>query len=377
MDTRQGWLWSYECATCPVSHDCDNALPSAFGCACLCRGQSEALTGDECKHICRERPAPFGSLEEHVAETLSLDEVRIPTKLPFVRRLPAWLPLRTHEAKRRIANVSTAAVELEFLWRSVREPDPMLRCALPEGSTLLAILNAEDEMLQQLWEAGSDARAEMFRQLKELGFVGCTGPTFSVWHDATERLPCHNEISLRRHHRILQEIADAGLVPIPNLYTTGHRSIRHIAAWLNEHPEIEIVSRDLTMTKSAKPFAAEYRGLCDLLSQVVRPRQVLLPGVSMKRAAFVIRGLARLGHSVSLVTGDPILKAIRGRRLSVSADGSVTWPKSAESRLDLIESNFDTALRYVAGVRRRTERSGHHRRLPRARMRAAQPAVGG
>lgn len=377
MDTRQGWLWSYECATCPVSHDCDNALPSAYGCACLCRGQAEALTGDECKHICRERPAAHGSLEEHVAETLSLDEVRIPTRLPSVRRLPAWLPLRTHEVKRRIADVGVAAVELEFLWRSTRDSSAMLRRALPECTTLLAILNANDEILEQFWQAGPEARSEMFHQLRTLGFVGCTGPTFSVWHDTTERLPCHNEISLRRHHRILQEIADAGLVAIPNLYTTGRRSIKHVAAWLNEHPQIELVSRDFTMTRCAKPFASEYQDLYDLMSHVVRPRQVLLSGVSTERAGVVIRGVARLGHSVSLVTGDPILKAIYGIRLSVAADGKMTQAKGVESRTALINGNIDAARQYFEDLRRRVDRGGRHRWPSRARVRAAHPAFGG
>lgn len=147
LDEHQGSLWSYECETCPFSHNCDHALPGAFGCACLCRGQAEVLSGEECKHICRERPAPYGSLEQHIAETVSLDEIRIPPKLPPLQRLPAWLPLRTHETKRRIANVSAAAVELEFLWRSIRAPAPMLWCALPEDTTLIAILNAEDEPL--------------------------------------------------------------------------------------------------------------------------------------------------------------------------------------------------------------------------------------
>jgi hypothetical protein len=342
----------------------------------LCRGQAEVHTGDDCRHVCRERPTPYRSLEQHVAETLSLNELRIPPELPCLQRLSAWLPLRTHEAIRAIAGVDAAAVELEFLVRTISDPALMLQRALPEDTTLIAILNGEDGMLERLWSDGAGARGEMFRQLKNIGFVGCTGPTFSVWHDATERLPCHNEISLRRHHRILQEIADAGLVPIPNLYTTGRRSTQQIANWLNEHPQIEFVSRDFTMTRSAKAFAAELQGLRDLLSQVHRPRQVLLPGVSMKRAELVIRGLARLGHSVSLVTGDPILQAIRGKRLSVSSNGSVSWPKSAESRLELIERNVDSAHRYVADVRRRSERSGQYRRPPRGRTRAPRPTVG-
>ncbi len=253
----------------------------------------------------------------------------------------------------------------------------MLWRALQESTTLLAILNSDDELLEQFWQAGSDARAEMFLQLKDLGFVGCTGPTFSVWHDPLERLPCHNEISLRRHHRILQEIADAGLVPIPNLYTTGRRSITHTAAWLNEHPQVELVSRDFTMTKCAKPFASEYQDLVDLLSQVVRPRQVLLPGVSTERAGFVIRGLARLGHSVSLVTGDPLLKAIYGIRLSVAANGKMTQAKGVESRTALIKGNIDAAMQYFEDLRRRVDRGGRHRRPSRARVRAAHPAFGG
>ncbi|MHB8837515.1 MAG: hypothetical protein ACYC7F_01025 [Gemmatimonadaceae bacterium] len=242
-------------------------------------------------------------------------------------------------------------MDLKFLRRTVRDPERMLWCALPEGTTLLAILNAVDETLEKFWSDGPVARGELFHRLKDVGFVGCTGPTFSIMHDATERLPYHNEISLRRHHRILQEIADAGLVPIPNLYTTGRRSTQQIASWLNEHPQIELVSRDLTMTRFARPFATEYQGLCDLLSQVHRPRHVLLPGVSMKRAELVIRGLARLGHSVSLVTGDPILKAIRGRRLYMNADGSMTQIRGTASRTELINGNIEAALKFVDELR--------------------------
>lgn len=351
VDEYQRSLWSHECTSCRLSSGCDYALLGAGGCACLCRGQTDVLSGAACRHICREPPATFGAVEQHIEETTSLDELRIAPELPRLRRLPAWLPLRTHEAKRRIANVSVAAVELKYLQLSIRDPTRMLRCALPRDTMLLAILNADDKMLERLWKAGAEARAELFRQLTKVGFVGCTGPTFSILHDVTERLPYHNEISLRRHHRILQEIADMGLVPIPNLYTTGLRSTAQIAAWLNEHPQIELVSRDFSMTRTEKAFASEYQGLCDLLSQVARPRQVLLPGVSMKRAEFVMRGLGRLGHSVSLVTGDPILKAIHGVRLSVDTDGLVSWTRSRESRAELIGSNIESALRYLEGLR--------------------------
>lgn len=376
LDERQGSLWGYECATCPVLHNCDRAFPGARGCACLCVGQAEVHTGTECSHICREPSATYGSVEQHIEETTSLGELRIAPELPRLQRLPAWLPLRTHEAKRRVALVRAAAVELRFLRSSIRNPARMLRRGLPEGTTLLAILNANDKRLEQLWRAGVDARAEMFRQLREVGFVACTGPTFSIVHDQTERLPFHNEISLRRHHRILQEIADAGLVPIPNLYTTGRRSTTQIVAWLNDHPQVELVSRDFSMTRTPRSFATEYQGLRELLSQVVRSRQVLLPGVSLKRAEFAIRDLAELGHSVSIVTGDPVLKAIHGIRLSVDANGLVTATKSIESRTELIAGNIDAALRYFEGLRDRIQRRHRHRRPPIGRSRTARPAIG-
>jgi len=347
---------------CLVARTCDRDLPEAFGCHCVRSGHEAAFDCEECRHICRDRLTEFGSLAQHVDETISLDELRIPAGLGSLERLPAMMPLRTHEAVRPLRRVVAAAVDLRNLERTIRNPSRMLRGVKPDATVLVAILSAADSVLENSWRKGPEARIAMFRRLRAVGFVACTGPTFSVYHESKPRLPCHNEISLRRHHVVLQEIADAGLVPIPNLYTTGRRGADLITEWLKQHVQVRLVSRDLTMNRQRRPFEAEFENLCDVLERVDRPMQVLLQGVSKGRAELVIRRLSPFGHSVTFVTCDPVLSGVKGRGFFTGANGSLTRRRDTSAKSVLIERNVGVFLSYFEALRSRADRHGRQRR---------------
>ena len=297
-----------------------------------------------CQRLCRERDAPYGeggSFADHLAATQSLDELRLPRAFPDPGQLPAFIPLDTHDLRPDAQWMSAVGVRLKYLFTSRASSSFRESIGVSADAPLFGVLHGTDNQLELFW--GRKGRAACLRRLQQHGYYGITGPTFSVVYEVTERLPVHNEISLRRHNRVVQEIADAGLVPIPNLYTTGEHGLAMLGAWLREQPAIRLVTRDLSMTKKGAPFHAEVEKLRQLLVLASRPLHVLLLGISLRNAAYILRIVQEAGSSASVLSQEPILKAQKGQRLVINEHGSGRYVKDTSSRAGLASYNLRAA----------------------------------
>ena len=241
---------------------------------------------------------------------------------------PAFVPTRTDELDE-ITSGAVIGVELRRLFPLSRdatydglsavERRRRLCAALraQERAYLVAVLHGDDPILARFWQSD---RRRFLAHLKSLGFAAATGPTFSIVTDTNQRLPFENHLSLRQHHQVIQEITDAGLVPIPNLYAAGSTSEAELASWLRRETSARLVSRDFSRTKSSgRDFHRELGQLVRILEPVGRPMHVLLIGVSVGKAAMTAAALSVVGASCSIVSGQPILRALlAGERLIIS-----------------------------------------------------------
>nr|WP_262904747.1 DUF4417 domain-containing protein [Hymenobacter lucidus] len=198
---------------------------------------------------------------------------------------------------------------------------------------LLAVFNAQDKILESFWAMG---RRQALRQLQQCAFLAATGPTFSVstLTTAGTLLPrAHNVVMQLRHHRVLQELQEAGLMTIPNLYWEDYRGQQEWVAWLKANPSISVISRDFTRTRSQREFTEKLDGLLTLLSAVGRPFHVLLVGAGPAHAPSTLFRLAEAGFTGSIITSDPILKASHGQRYERSAYGRLASTSCVESSI--------------------------------------------
>lgn len=278
---------------------------------------------------------------------------------------PLFIPLRTADfplkgarLPLRWAAVDATHVKERLLTGPLTVPKfanpQVIRAFLRVADTcrLLAVLNAQDKILERLWALPD--RIGRFQQLKGYGFELSTGASFSVVERTTEDtfVPrFHNLVMQRRHQRLLSEIQQAGLDAVPNLYWLDEREADRWVEWLRRNPTVRYVSRDFTRTRQGDSVKAIVESLLKLLGRTKRTYHVFLVGPGPAIAATALQRLAAEGHTGTILTSDPIMQAVYGKRYNsnlkaVYAAGSA----KEEIALKNIESLETYLLAAVAGT---------------------------
>ncbi|MDT0631318.1 hypothetical protein [Rubrivirga litoralis] len=379
IPARQVGIWEAGCPECEAHQSGDCLGHETAPCRCTWVSADRRHRCERCALVCRDRTTEREGVHAdtfagHMGAGIGLGDVRVFQPRAF-GSIPAFVPLRTHElpAGGHAAGFEWVGVDLKTLFHlredgtvTLRDPFRSGRgvrsfLGVSEKANLLAVLNGKDDLLEGFW--GAD-RPRLLRHLADIGFVACTGPTFSVYEQIKEadRLlgdgrvvqdlrpvqAAHTAVMFRRHHRCVAEAAGVSLVPIPNLYdlTAHHRETW--ARWLRANPNVHCVTRDFSRTPmDGDDYRRHLGGLIEILSGAGRPLHVLLVGVGLGKAEGARVLLREAGCTASVVTGDPIVQAVTGGK-GLDAEGNRYEPRPEASRADLAVSNL---LRFSARVR--------------------------
>lgn len=321
------------CRSCPGEDVCGGDSSSPCGCKWTGPRRHQCHI---CNIVCRERRETAGQpyddeFRVRLREGLSVDQIGIdqPHQLETP---PLLIPLRTRNLTVEDgALLSWGAVNLEGLL-SLSKDNLRVRLrqrtsAGPEGlrkalklspeSHVLAVLNGKDEALEALWPHST--RSDLITALRDAEVTGVTGPTFSVYG---EEPSSHRVYMMMRHHKMVQEIHDAGLLSVPNLYWR-EGDPRDIALWgeyLRATPEVRWVSRDFSRDKNLSTFEPHLDGLLQIVRRAARPLHIfVLTGPTL--GAYAVRRLGEAGCTCSIVTARPVLAGIKGRSLVPNSGG--------------------------------------------------------
>ncbi len=358
---NQRSLFETTCPQCPLFTSCGGGRSAP--CDCMYPvGHSSYHQCFECSYICRERyvekeDGQFDTFQRRLASLTPLVEVQINQQ---IHHLPAFIPAKTYELpKGTQLDIPWASIDLKRLPVTSRLPitSPsscwcssahLRQCLRVSPKTqLIAITNGLDPRLERFW---GRERFAFYRTLKHCGVTAITGPTFSVheYDRITKLLIPESEkvINMLRHNRVLQEANDYFTLPIPNLYWRNENDINNWSAWLCEHEHIHCVSRDLTCSGQYDLFVQD---LIMLLEQTKRSMHIILLGVGSALAAKTIHPFLEIGCTVSIVSSDPIMKAIKaGRKLMFHGALPPTHHKcETQSRAEIALHNLDVMNRHV------------------------------
>ena len=320
-------LFQGACSSCPAEDVCGGDPSSP--CGCLRTGAAKHRCQD-CPLVCREGTEdPAQSYDDEfrirLREGISLDQLSLSQPAP-PETPPLLIPLRTRNLTEADgARLTYAATNLEGLLslssngsrvrlrKRLTGTSSALRRSLKvsDSARILAVLNGKDEVLEGMWPFS--ARSRLVSALSAMSVLGVTGPTYSVY----ELDPAsHRTYMAMRHHKMVQEIDSAGLLPIPNLYWREGDE-RDIALWgdfLNANPQIRWITRDFSRDKHAATFDVHLDGLVRVLRRAGREFHVFaLTGPVFGNKA--VRRLAEVGCTCSIVTARPVLAGLKGRAL--------------------------------------------------------------
>lgn len=371
LPPRQGSVFEAGCPECDAHQSGDCLGHETAPCRCIWVAADRRHGCERCHLVCRDRTteregAHADTFAGHVGAGADLAGVRVFQPRAF-GSLPPFVPLRTHELPLadHAAGFDWVGVDLKTLFSlrddgtiTLRDPFRSGRgvrsfLGVSERAHLIAVLSGKDDLLEGFW--GAD-RPRLLRHLADIGFVACTGPTFSVYEQVREadRLlggdrvaqdfrpvpAAHTAVMFRRHHRCLAEAVGVSLVPVPNLYdlTAHHRETW--AGWLRASPNVHCVTRDFSRTPmDGDDYRRHLSGLIEILRGAGRPLHVLLVGVGLGKAEGTRALIQEAECTVSVVTGDPIVHAITGGK-GLNAGGTGYEPRPEVSRSDLALSNL-------------------------------------
>lgn len=362
---RQQGLWEQRCSEdCILWDICGGSWTAP--CGCVYTSEAQRYHCETCDIQCRERTTPqntFFPADDFVAQTragLPLDLLHLiqhPLSMPF----PLLIPTRTNEYIPLIRDkrlpLRWVAVDAKELFtqhiyspaqpRSYLQTPEQVRTRLRVDSNcnVLGILNGNDRALEGFW--GMPRRA-FFRQLESCGFIGVTGPTFSIIPESDSLPASHNVLMLMRHNRVMEEVATTTLTPIPNIYWRNMRDRYKWVEWLTNNGSIHVISRDFSRTKQQKSFRPEFEELLEILGAVKRPLHVLMPGVSFGKAKQVFKELDALSCTASIVTASPVMKAMEGGKQLIfrGSEPPVEIKSHRVARGELVWRNIEVIERY-------------------------------
>jgi hypothetical protein len=276
----------------------------------------KAYSCNNCRIGCREREARDGNFITHVSDGLDLNSLVVTQGTGFYT-LPLVIPVKGGKSDVQLP-VNFAAVDLgqliAFYYTQNKNRTLHERIRVPDGIPLIGIANSTDDVLERFW--GLPSRSDFLEVLSDAGVVAMTGPTFSIMDTFADRptVDSHHVLMLRRHHRVVSEIGDNGMLPIPNIYFRNQFDVDYWADWLCKN-DVSIISRDFSMTKNISFFVErEINMLKDIIQKSGKTYHVLFTGVGSSNATFFIKEFAKIGCRCSFVTSDPMQKAIRGGR---------------------------------------------------------------
>jgi hypothetical protein len=202
----------------------------------------------------------------------------------------------------------------------------------------IVVLHGDDRLLRAFW--GLD-RPNFYHLLRDIGVEVVTGPTFSVFADSHHWPASASVMMLLHHNRILEELYRFGFVAAPNVFCRSERDQLNWSAWLTEHSEVTLLSRDFSCTPITSGYLPELRELMKIIGAVGRNFHVLLQGIGSAKAAHIVKMLESVGATCSIVSGQPHLLGRGGEALIRTPEGLSRQRSLSLSRGELGLQNLD------------------------------------
>lgn len=320
----------YDCSRCEMYTQCGGS--DTGPCGCIHKGTSREYDCGNCSVHCRERrstsePGLGIGFQQELRAGRPL-QVVVPNGLS-APDLPLFVPT--------LCDRMDAGTELAVDWfgvqlvslLNVRRDGSAKPQAWLSNQTLqraqrvssaakpIILLHGDDRVLRAFW--GLD-RPNFYDLLREIGVRVVTGPTFSVFNDSSTWPASASVMMLLHHNRILDELYRFGLVAAPNVFCRSERDRSNWIAWLREHSEVALLSRDFSCTPLSSSYLPELRELIDIITAVGRNVHVLLQGIGIAKAAQILKLLESAGATCSIMSGQPHLLGRGGQALKWDGD---------------------------------------------------------
>ena len=292
------------------------------------------------QHACTEFPvdrasAPFHPLNDYGAELLhavggpSLAEVA-GFSLPVVP-LGSYIPqVRMRRCRRQLPERLAYGIRVDqILRRRVWNAEEVREfCQIPEQSLIVLFCFAKDPVLEDLWD-------DLLRlsSIATGGWDLITAPSYSLWHQRPRPMHFH---SIKRSFDCYQALHSLGAQVIPRVEFIDNGDLVIQAQWLQDHPEVEMVSLDWMTCRLERDWIEGAR----IFSELDR--------LTEGRLHYVVNGTTALERIACLVQ-------VVGSRITFT-DATAATPLANDNRLFHLPTDLDTQWSSRISARERVVR---------------------
>jgi len=202
---------------------------------------------------------------------------------------------------------------------------------LPVSARLALIGTAIDHTIEQLWQTAEEQDA--WNKIAALRFEFSTSLTYSVW----EKHPRFDQIiSQEKNFATHDLLLGHGVQSIPFLFFYDDRDYAEIISWLQVHKDVKKVAVLSQFKHSTRGFELLLKEMHSLERDLFRQFHFVVVGPA---SATKIQRILDEFPSVTIVTHQPIFKAIYGRRTlsnlrHVKADIHITKEQLAVNNVE-------------------------------------------
>ena len=302
LKASQGVLFEFDpdmCQQCPVAPQFGGLCPGAgseFAC--------EPNTLNPAHPHFAELIGELGGLEFDLTRARAQPRICLPSAIPQIDGMGIGRSL----------GMPWKAVRLSDFWKRTRRSNASdLHEALgvdPKTKILLLLNAKDDELDKNVWHP----RHQFLRSLERWRPDAVAGPSYSVWlRDSF----IESEYSIVKSLRFFGLLQEHRIPAIPNIYWNDEGQRMRCARWLNDNPEVELITVDLEAMSQALE-ATYIRELHAFRSALVRPPSLLVSGVA--REGF-IRNLQAAWLNSSF-TANHFIQAYKRREAIPQSNGT-------------------------------------------------------
>ncbi|OIV37003.1 hypothetical protein BIV57_13525 [Mangrovactinospora gilvigrisea] len=277
-----------------------------------------------------------------VKGTLAFDDIAIDGTLPA---LPSFIPMTDGAAVteldrdlrwpaygiglRRVFSQTTHTLLPRFADRSARDV-----LALNAGQKAVLVGYGQDPLVEALWTRRR--RDRLIEQIAAQQWDVVLAPNFSVYGNWPR---AEHLLNMRRCLLICQELADAGVMAVPNLYWFRLEDLVRYTEWIADAPPPAVAVNLQTVRENTNWESWALPGLCWLAENLPASMPVVLTGLS--RPERISQAVALFGTRLTVVSQNAHQYALHG---------AVMTPDGREDIHARIPDAFAATVRYMASL---------------------------
>jgi hypothetical protein len=208
--------------------------------------------------------------------------------------------------------------------------------------TVILFMSAQDVLIEEFWMKHRELG--LFPVLRRAGFQFATTPNFSVF---AGECPLGHAINQKKSLVCAKLLQEAGITPIPHLYSINQHHADRYISYLKEHPSIRTVIINCTLQRKARVEVDAIVKEVGYLLDRIPDLHIIIQGLHVHDSPLLFRYKSNLHYAGTT----PFFSALFHRKTVYDpSEKKIQILSSPESKFELAPGNVGAHLDYFRNL---------------------------